>query len=249
MLKRIIKRWFEDGLRTRGYELKELGALPRGYRGCLEYAKSRGLAPKTVFDVGVGRGTPWLYDAFPDAKLVLFEPLDVFECDLNKLADRYNADVHRVALAEREGFAEGFNQNVTRPTSSSLLRLEPRFAQFVEKVDRRHEFKQLPVVLDTLDHLNAYEPPFVLKLDVEGAETRVLRGASETLRNTDFLITEISVMTRQRGEPEFAQVISFLDDCGFRLFDIPSLSQAEHAGQLVYLDAAFVPKHSRLWQS
>src|SRR5262245_61167607 len=195
MLKRIIKRWLEGGLRVRGYELKELGALPRGYRGCLEYAKSRGLAPKTVFDVGVGRGTPWLYDAFPDAKLVLFEPLPLFEGELAKLARRYNADVHRVALAEREGLAEGFNQNITLPTSSSLLRLEPRFAQFVEKIHRRHEYQQLPVALDTLDRLNEYDPPFVLKLDVEGAKTRVLRGASETLRSTDFLITEISVMT------------------------------------------------------
>jgi FkbM family methyltransferase len=249
MLKRIIKRWLEGGLRVRGYELRELGTPPRGYRACLEYAKSRGLSPRTVFDVGVGHGTPWLYDAFPDAKLVLFEPLAVFDGELTKLASRYNADVHRVALAEREGVAEGFNQNVSLPTSSSLFRLEPRFAQFVEKVHRRHEYMQLPVVLDTLDHLNAYDPPFMLKLDVEGAETRVLRGARETLRHTDFLITEISVMTRQRGEPEFAQVISFLDECGFQLFDIPSLSQSGHDGQLVYLDAAFVPKNSELWPS
>jgi hypothetical protein len=98
MLKGIIKRWLEGGLRVRGYELRELGTPPRGYRGCLEYAKSRGLAPRTVFDVGVGHGTRWLYDAFPDAKLVLFEPLAVFEGELTKLASHYKADVHRVAL-------------------------------------------------------------------------------------------------------------------------------------------------------
>src|SRR4026209_2310863 len=121
----LLKHWFENALRSRGYELKEIGDHPRGVSGSLEYAKSRGLAPRTVFDVGVGHGTPWLYDAFPDAKLVLFEPLAVFDGELTKLASRYKADVHRVALAEREGVAEGFNQNVSLPTSSSLFRLEP----------------------------------------------------------------------------------------------------------------------------
>jgi len=28
-------------------------------------------APQTIFDVGVAKGTPWLYDAFPDAYFVL----------------------------------------------------------------------------------------------------------------------------------------------------------------------------------
>jgi hypothetical protein len=41
----------------------------------------------------------------------------VFEGELTKLASRYKA-VHRVALAEREGVAEGFNQNVSLPTAS-----------------------------------------------------------------------------------------------------------------------------------
>lgn len=250
MLKRVVKILLERCLRVRGYELKEVSAPLRGYRGSLDYAKARGLAPRTVFDVGVGTGTPWLYEAFPNAKLVLFEPLGVFDEDLSALARKYDADVHRVALAEQEGVAEEFQHDIAVPTSSSLLRLHPRYATFAAKASScsgPHEFEQVTVRLDTLDRLNTYEPPFVLKLDVEGTETGVLRGARKTLQNTDFLIAEISVVTRQRGEPEFAEVITFLDECGFQLFDIPSISQAAPDGQLIYLDAAFVPKNSRLW--
>jgi FkbM family methyltransferase len=199
--------------------------------------------------VGVGTGTPWLYEAFPTAKLVLFEPLGVFDEDLSTLARKYRADVHRVALAEEEGVAREFQHDIAVPTSSSLLRLHPRYRALVAKAcnGRPHEFEPVTVRLDTLDRLNTYEPPFVLKLDVEGSEISVLRGARKTLQNTEFLVAEISVVTRQRGEPEFAEVIAFLDDCGFQLFDIPSISQAAPDGQLVYLDAAFVPKNSRLW--
>jgi len=233
-------------LRVRGYEIKEINSPPRGYSACLEYAKSRGLAPSTVFDIGVGHGTPWLYDAFPDANIALFEPLSVFDADLIALAARYSADVHKVALSDAPGVAE-FNVNVGHPTSSSLLEMDARFAKFAVKIQADHQFSRATVKLDTLDRLNTYPPPYVVKLDVEGGEMRVLQGAQRTLQETHFLLTEMSVMRRQTGEPAFSAMIEFLDHCGFELFDIPTLEQVNDNGQLIYLDAAFVPKNSALW--
>lgn len=242
----ILKRWIVGLLRTRGYELKEIDEPPRGYEACLRYAKARGLIPKTVFDVGVGNGTPWLYDAFPEAKLVLFEPLNVFRPDLDAIAKRYDADVHHVALAETPGQAD-LNRNIGHPTSSSLLNIDPKFAKYAVHVQADHRYQPEVVAVDTLDRLNQYEPPYVLKLDVEGAEVRVLEGARKTLRDTQFLVAEMSVLRRQSGEPTFAEMIDFLQECGFELFDIPYLAQAKDNGQLIYLDAAFVPKGSYLW--
>jgi FkbM family methyltransferase len=243
---RAIRRWVDALLQVRGYELKEIQSPLRGFEGCLEYAKSRGLAPKTVFDVGVGYGTPWLYEAFPDSKLVLFEPLSVFESDVEALAQQHKAEAHKVALGSAPGFAP-FNVNMDHPTSSSLVPFDSAFAHFAAQVQREHRFRQEQVKVDTLDHLNKYEPPYVLKLDVEGSEREVLAGATETLRRTDFLLMEISVMHRHTNEPSFAEMIEFVDACGFELFDIPSLSQTHGTAQLIYLDAAFVPKRSALW--
>jgi FkbM family methyltransferase len=240
-----LREQLEHMLRWRGYELKEIGSPLRGFPQCLTYAKSRGLAPRTVFDVGVGHGTPWLYNAFAEAKFVLFEPLPVFDAELEALAHRYRADLARVALLNRLGKAD-LNFNIDFPTSSSLNEIDPQYKRFAEALGKSN-FERITIHLETLDRMNHYEPPYVLKLDVEGAEREVLEGSRETLRHTDFLIVEMSVMRRFRGEPTFAAMIAFLDECGFELFDIPSITQTKCFGQLAYLDAAFVPKGSRLW--
>jgi len=241
----VIKNLVERVLRGFGYELKAVGSPPRGFPAALAHARGAGLAPRTVFDVGVGRGTPWLYAAFPDARHVLFEPLATFGADLDRLAEELNADVHRVALSNRSGTAT-FRRHVDFPTSSSLYDIDPQFDAYTRRVQRQHRFEEQTVPLATLDELNRYEPPFVLKLDVEGAERDVIEGAGNTLRSTELLIAEISVMRRRRDEPVFADMIGLLDSAGFELFDIPELAQAAD-GTLRYLDAAFVPKGSRLW--
>jgi FkbM family methyltransferase len=247
-LKQAVRNLIEKYLGRWGYELKEIGSPLRGFRASLEYAKSRGLSPRTVFDVGVGRGTPWLYEAFPDSKLVLFEPLVVFAENLTALARRYHADVHAVALGLEAGTAE-INLNTAFPTSSSLLKIDGRFADFAAKVQAHHRFDSQVVVVETLDRLNSYEPPFLLKMDIEGSEMSALQGAKQTLEQTEFLILEMSVMRRLSGEPTFAEMIAFLDRCGFALYDIPCIAQTNSVAQLIYLDAAFVKRDSSLWPS
>jgi FkbM family methyltransferase len=240
-----MRSFVERVLRGFGYELKAAGSPPRGFPASLAHARAAGLAPRTVFDVGVGWGTPWLYAAFPQAKHVLFEPLAVFGADLDRLAAELSADVHRVALSNRSGTAT-FRRHIDFPTSSSLYDIDPQFDAYSRRVQRQHRFADQTVPLATLDELNRYEPPFVLKLDVEGAERDVIEGARNTLRSTDLLIAEISVMKRRRGEPGFADMVGLLDSVGFELFDIPDMAQAAD-GTLLYLDAVFVQKGSALW--
>ena len=94
---------------------------------------------------------------------------------------------------------------------------------------------------------SAYRPPFVVKLDVEGAESLVLAGAASTLQKTDLLLLEISVMRRHVGEPSFGEMVQILDHSAFQLVDIVDLAQGGPAGPLIYIDAAFVRKGLPYW--
>ena len=90
------------------------------------------------------------------------------------------------------------------------------------------------------------EGPFLMKLDIEGYEIEVLKGATKILANTDLLISEVSVARRLEQEARFCELVSHLDHVGFDLFDIIDMSQLERNGRLIYLDAAFVRRGSSL---
>jgi Methyltransferase FkbM domain len=63
------------------------------------------------------------------------------------------------------------------------------------------------VTMDTLDHALAGERPSLLKLDVEGFEGEVIRGAAETLSNSELK----AVITEDRSPP----VADILQGLGF----------------------------------
>ena len=64
--------------------------------------------------------------------------------------------------------------------------------------------------------------PAFIKLDVEGAEMDVLRGAEATLRDTAGLLIESQVRTLPG--PQFLEIYQFLAARGLSLFDIVRLS-------------------------
>lgn len=189
MLKNLAHRL----LASRGYELKQIGAPLKGFEVFLEHCKTDGLSPTTVFDGGVGRGTPWLYAAFPNAKHVLIEPLDIFADDIAAIGQTYDVDFHQVALGEAAGEIAMDVRN-DFPTSSSIL---PYVASM--KAQFRTESKALEqscvtVEVRPLDSYASYAGPYVVKLDLEGYELNALRGAQQILASTELLIVEVSLL-------------------------------------------------------
>lgn len=231
------------------YEIKHCDAPARGFENFLRFAVRCGIAPRTVFDIGVGRGTPWLYDAFPSAKLVLFEPVEQFRPFVERIVAERRADAMMVALGAKAGRVT-LRVPEAIPTSASLLSRDEAFARLEREsarmtVDRFHEVDMI-----TLDSIaDRWSPPYALKVDVEGTELDVLRGARKVLESSQLVIMEMSVMSRFDGEASFADRIRFMDEAGFRLFDIPALSQTRAGGPLSFIDAAFVRRDSDLYLS
>ena len=70
--------------------------------------------------------------------------------------------------------------------------------------------------VDTIVKEKGYKQPDLIKIDVQGAEQRVLRGSLETLKKTKYLIVELQHVNYNDGAPLVHETIQWLEDIGFK---------------------------------
>lgn len=226
-----------------GYELKIIGAPPRGYSHFLRRVAEVGVLPRTVFDVGVGKGTPWLYEAFPQAHFVLLEPQKEFEATLREICNSMDAEYHLVGVGSSERY-QPIYRLLDSPTGSSFLPPTSLNEQLWGASEASGELHIIP-----LDTFHTLPGPFFLKIDTEGYELEVLRGATKVLAKTDVVLMEVGIAQRQVGEPGLVGIGTFMENNGFRLIDFPVLTQRAVNGPLVFTWMWHLRGSAVLWES
>lgn len=126
--------------------------------------------------------------------------------------------------------------------SSSLL---PILDSHVEaEAQSRYESAET-IVLRTLDSLlgewrERGMPPIGLKLDVQGFEAEVLRGAQSTLSEVAFLELELSLVPLYEGQVLSDRIIGHLADMGFSLANLRTGFSDPRTGRVLQFDGIFL---------
>jgi FkbM family methyltransferase len=232
----LVKRAFNTvGLEIRRKRSIRAEQIPTraSLGGALRQLRILGFKPQTVIDVGVASGTPELYEPFPDASLLLIEPLAEFEPYLKDISKRYNAQYVLSAAGEARGVAT-LNVHTDQLDCSSLFRE-------VEGVSVDGSPRQVPVLtLDEVCSEKGLKGPYLIKIDAQGAELKILEGAARVLNETEAAILEVTLFGTMIGGPKLANVVAYMEDRGLVVYDAWGFLYRPFDGALAQIDVAFV---------
>lgn len=194
----------------------------------------------TIIDVGanVGQFSSLARSAFPAAKLVAFEPIPDCARDLRaRFADDPAVSVVECALGDTEGEVV-LHRNEFSP-SSSILPMDERHKSAFPHTTQNSTIVIPQRRLDDVLAAMTVADPFLLKLDVQGYELHVLRGATRTLERAHTLLVEISLQRLYTSEPLFDETYRFIADAGFRLVGVADMLRDPRDKRPLQLDAVF----------
>mgnify|MGYP001173115457 CR=1 FL=1 len=157
----------------------------------IKYCESQTKKMKTVIDVGAWCGT-WAKAIEPFAKKVIaFEPDKThFECLQRNCIINCTPRMEAVGAQLQE-----------------VSLTEDDFTQ-AKRVNERGNIRMI-----TLDHM-AYEDVDMIKIDVEGYEMEVLKGADECLQQCTYVMIELNNNSKKYGSSN-GQITKYLNQKGF----------------------------------
>lgn len=209
-----------------------------GISMALDRTLALGFAPRCIFDVGAYRGdfARQCLQRWPEAQVVCFEPLTALVARLHQLA----AGEPRIRIVPGLLGADESARVVLHEaeTASSVL---PEHVQQQFPVSE-HRMRSV----DNMIARGELTPPDLLKLDVQGYELEVLKGAARTLDRVQLILAEVNFLDIHAGVPLAPQLFDWLARRGWVPYDICEVTRRPLDGALWQADFLFVPVNSAL---
>lgn len=214
----------------------------------LQDVRARGFSAQAILDIGANRGD-WSRLAgavFSDAKFLLIEPQPEMDRYLRDFCRSHNGSIFVAAGA---GAKDGeLTQTIWDDLAGSSF-LPPLDPALVRKGKQR----SVPIV--TIDGVLDAHPEFrpdLVKIDVQGFELEVLRGARKLFQMTRLFIIEASLFEFMPGQPLVSEIVGYMCENGYELYDVAGYMRRPSDGALGQIDLVFASstgslRSSRSW--
>ena len=170
-----------------------------------------------IFDVGANRGTisKAYLRLFPGARIIAIEPLPIFKIESEQI------EWMQVALSEKEGKGEFFICRHMPSSSLILPNSKSNWNQLKAKIlglKTDELYQEIQIEISTIDKINRernIESVLLLKIDTEGSEFYILKGALKSLRSGVIKNVQIESQSNDFRESHRGQILNIMESCSF----------------------------------
>ena len=194
-----------------------------------------GFIPKHIIDIGANRGgwTRVILEYFPDAYYTLFEPQPWLKQFMGNLLSNNKITLNQIGVGDQSGILSF--TIVDREDSCSF--------KYNKEEAEELGYQQVEIPVVTLnEHLKKSNKPNpdIIKIDAEGFDLKVLKGASNYFGKTEVFLVEVGVMNKD-FKNSCLEVMIFMEQNGYTLFDVTDLNRP-YKNCLWLMELVFVKK-------
>jgi len=226
-----------------GYHISRLPQGPKNNAFTAMQRLLAGTENPIIFDVGAHSGyvSKTFRDLFPTAEIYAFEPFEEsFEILKENSASDPGIHVFNFGLSDRDG-PQAFHSNLDSGTNSLLSTHESgaqtwRAGLFDTQKIIQAQFKTIDSVVAEMD----IQKIDILKLDVQGAEHRVITGAADACKRgmIRLIYSEIITQPTYNDQKRFDEALAPFYNNSFDLYNMYNLNTTSE-GRLRQIDAIF----------
>ena len=196
------------------YDVYHQDLLPPNHYRFLEYlSTSFHFTPLVIFDIG-SAVLHWERHAkriWPGSMIICSDAFSPLE----ELYKECNVKYHMACLSDQDDVERKFYQNDMLFGGNSMFR-EIGYDNGSVFPKENYIVKQTQT-LDTIVKNNNYTYPDLIKIDAQGGELNILKGANECLNHATYLIVELQNVEYNEGAVLAPVVISYLAEIGWTL--------------------------------
>jgi FkbM family methyltransferase len=196
--------------------------------------------PKTIIDIGAARGQ-WSQAArmvYPETQIYAFEPiLESYKLMQVRMINDIYFHAFNFGLADKNSKVT-FGLN-SFPDSSSILKMTEIHKKEFPFTEKEKLVEIDCFRLDSIPEMNIISPAF-LKMDVQGAELIVLKGAGKVLEQLQGIQLELNFETFYESQVNYKEIFDFMFSQNFkRFFQIGTL-KSNNSNKILACDMVFL---------